>query len=317
MSVRDYYNTNTTAFLRPWRSSSSTGAIHRALWAPGVKTREQAMHYVHELILERILEQNLVRVPRRDPRGDGAGAAAPDAAPALLVDLGCGVGATLADIRTKLAERIGIAPPDGDGNNEVELAGVTLSEVQADIARERLGPDVPIITGDFQQAETLEAATGGGARVITGAWMIESLVHATEAGQVLRNIARYMRRGAILLICDDLLASERSTPRTLTARENRWIVEFKLGWHVQSLMSGRELQALAKDAGFNLLGEEDLSPYVRNSLPRGVPVHAAAAFARTLKLHSPLWSNFRGGSALQHLGRTGIIRYTMLAFQRD
>lgn len=289
MSVREYYDGNTGAFLKPWRGSSSTGALHRALWAPGVKTRDQAMHHVHELILEHL-------------RAGGALARG-----ALLADLGCGVGATLEYLGARLHQQTPPLP--------VTLAGVTLSTVQAERAREKLGSAARIHTGDFMAEETYQAITTGMETPISGAWMIESFVHAPDADTLLRTIARSMIPGGTLIICDDLLADHATGGTPRSPRDEHLIREFRAGWHVNTLISGEELVEMAGAAGFTVTARHDLSGYIRNGWARGLPVHAAAAVGRITGATSPGWSNYRGGSALKHLGRRGIIRYQLLAFR--
>jgi SAM-dependent methyltransferase len=352
-SVRDYYNGNTRSFLRPWRSSSSTGAIHRALWAPGISNRIDAMNYVHQLILEQLATGGAVTAGQRATARALAGdhpengplaeqQLATD--PPLLVDLGCGVGATLLYIRHHLSrhhlsQHAG-PPRDNRDESEPSLAGITLSEVQAEIARERLGPAVPIVTGDYTQPASYETITRGGLQPISAAWMIESFVHAPDAAALLETIARYTGPGGLLVICDDLLSDEypsgtiragekrasemragdtragEKRASEMPAAEQQWLDEFRRGWHAQSLMSAPTLAGIAARAGFGLVHRVDLSSYVRSTPLGGVPVHATAALGRALRLTSPRWSNFRGGSALQRLGQAGIIRYQMLVLRR-
>ena len=72
--MRAYYDANTDAFVRHGQGGA-LGAIHRAVWGPGVVTREQAFRYVEDLIAGEIERSTLDR-------------------PAQVVDLGCGVGAS-------------------------------------------------------------------------------------------------------------------------------------------------------------------------------------------------------------------------------
>ena len=92
--VRRYYDRNSAAFERLGQGQAS---IHRAVWGPGVTTRQQAFHYVDELLLETV---------------------SPGAA---IVDLGCGLGASL----LYLASRI-----------DMTGEGLTLSPKQAQRAAE-------------------------------------------------------------------------------------------------------------------------------------------------------------------------------------
>src|SRR4051794_8829989 len=73
--VRRYYDANTPAFVRHGQGGG-IGAIHRAVWGPGVADRVQAFRYVDDLILRQL-------------------DALPGAGGAHVLDLGCGVGGTL------------------------------------------------------------------------------------------------------------------------------------------------------------------------------------------------------------------------------
>ncbi len=122
--VRRFYDRHTPAFLAHGQGGR-LGSIHRAVWGPGTTTREDAFRYVENQIAARIAAQGAAR-----------GAAS---APAHVVDLGCGVGASL----IYLADRL-----------PIRGTGVTLSRVQAGIARERiqaagLAWRVTCIEGDY------------------------------------------------------------------------------------------------------------------------------------------------------------------------
>src|SRR5580765_4303535 len=102
--VRDYYDRHTSKFVALGQGGS-VGAIHRAVWGPGVRRAEDAFRYVENQVADRL---------RRLPL---------DIDTPHVVDLGCGVGASL----TYLAEQL----PSISGT------GITLSPVQARIAQER------------------------------------------------------------------------------------------------------------------------------------------------------------------------------------
>ena len=110
--VRAYYEANTPAFVA-FGQGGDEGAIHRAVWGPGVATTAQAFHYVDDRI------------------GELVSAARPAGGVPHVVDLGCGIGASLC----YLAER-----------QAMTGTGVTLSPRQAALARariDRLGPRRP------------------------------------------------------------------------------------------------------------------------------------------------------------------------------
>jgi cyclopropane fatty-acyl-phospholipid synthase-like methyltransferase len=163
--VRRYYDRHTHAFVRYGQGG---GAMHRAVWAPGVATRDEAFHHVEDRVGELIrphLDTN--RAPH-------------------VVDLGCGVGSSLC----YLAQRF-----------PVRGTGITLSPVQARIAGARirdagLGDRVTCIEGDYcALPASLDAADL--------AYAIESFVHAPDPGAMLASCARLIRPGGLLAVCDD------------------------------------------------------------------------------------------------------------------
>ena len=62
-AVRRYYDRNSEAFVARGQAGSD-GALHRAVWGPGVESRQQAFRYVEDRITD-LLEH--------DPRVRGAG----------------------------------------------------------------------------------------------------------------------------------------------------------------------------------------------------------------------------------------------------
>lgn len=326
-SVRDYYERNTRGFLRLGRGSR-TGAIHRALWRPGTRTVHEAMHTIHDLLADAFVAHGIgVRVSEREAptaspadewagaiarepaeftTDDRAGAAAEDLRPHLL-DLGCGVGASMRAIESRL---------------HVRTTGITISPVQAEIARAMDAPRATegsravraprVIVGDFTSPETLDAARG--AAPLDGAWMIESWVHAPDGAMLLRELAARMRPGALLAICDDFPAYEDRA--VLAPREQRWADEFVTGWHVRTWVTPRQLDDLAATAGLEARGGADLSEWVAVDRPRDYLVRLVAGPARRLALSTPWWSNIRGGNALQQLGKRRLIRYQLRLFAR-
>lgn len=177
--VRLYYDRHTRSFIR-FGQGGRAGAIHRAVWGPGVHTRQQAFHYVDDRIAE------LARVLP-------AASAMPH-----LVDLGCGVGTSLC----YLAERL-----------PIRGTGITVSPLQARLAAQRirdaqLANRLTCIEGDYCKIPpSVERADL--------AFAIESFVHGPAPGPVLSAWARLIRPGGVLVVCDDF---RRSTDSEAAAR---------------------------------------------------------------------------------------------------
>jgi SAM-dependent methyltransferase len=183
--VRRYYDRNTKRFLR-FGHGGREGAIHRAVWGPGVRDRRGAIEYVNQLVL-----RELQRIGARS-----------------VLDLGCGVGGSLG----YLAKR-----------HAAQYTGVTLSPVQADAARRlirvlpnRVGERITVRVGDFHDASDLAGS-------YDAVYAIEALLHATNPEQVLANLRDAVTDGGVLIVCDDFLGKADITPsqRKLVRRFRR------------------------------------------------------------------------------------------------
>jgi SAM-dependent methyltransferase len=165
--IRRYYERHTRAFV-DYGQGGSFGAMHRAVWGPGVTSRAQSFRYV---------EDEIAAVARTLSSGGET---------RHLIDLGCGVGGSLCC----LAEQLPIVG-----------TGITISSTQAALARARireagLSHRLRILAGDYAAVPD-DVAPGD---VV---FAIESFVHATDAAQFLAACGRLVRPGGALVICDD------------------------------------------------------------------------------------------------------------------
>lgn len=276
-SIRVYYDANTAAFVR-YGDGRATGAIHRAVWAPGVTDRDEALRYV-------------------DTRIAGVIAALPPSdAPRHIVDFGCGVGSTLC----WLAERL-----------PVRGTGITLSPVQAAAARTRirdmdLADRLEIVEGDFCRLP--EGVAGADV-----ACAIEAFVHAPDAAAFLVACSRVLKPGGTLVICDDLRGEAAEDGG---AEADRWIERFRRGWHVNSLVSMEELGRLANDAGLEAVASSDLTPYLRLRRLRDRAIDAVLVPLDLVGWRSPRADAWRGGSALQACLAKRWVEYRLVTLRR-
>jgi SAM-dependent methyltransferase len=164
-SVRRYYERNTRLFVR-FGSSASAASIHRALWAPGVRTSAEALNRAHVLVLEAL---------RAVAQPSGCASA----------DLGCGVGGALRFL-------LDHAPAP------LLAAGLTLSPTQSRLARAR-APAALIVEADFQHVPLPSGA-------FDLAYSIEAFAHAPDPDCYFAEAARLLRPGGRLLLIDDTLA---------------------------------------------------------------------------------------------------------------
>ncbi|GAA2336290.1 SAM-dependent methyltransferase [Dactylosporangium salmoneum] len=274
-AVRRYYDRNTAAFDRLGQGGAS---IHRAVWAPGVTTRPEAFHHVDELILAALPD---------------------DVAEPAVVDLGCGLGASLMYLA-------GRAPIRGEG--------LTISPRQAEgatrlLARAGLAGRVRCREGNFLD---VPADLHGRADV---AFSIEAFLHSPDAGGYFREAARVLRPGGRLLVCDDFRTPAAAAP-DLPPRQARRLAEFRDGWRVGSLLTVEQVRAAAAGAGLDLARDTDLTPHLELRRPRDRFIAALVTAGRPLRPRGEYWRMLSGGDALQWCLLGGLLQYRFLEFRR-
>jgi tocopherol O-methyltransferase len=209
-----------------------------------------------------------------------------------VVDLGCGVGASLC----YLAERL-----------SVRGTGVTLSPVQAELGARRvreagLANRIACIQGDYGDLPAIGPADL--------AMAVESFVHAPAPARFFVECRDLIRPGGVLVICDDFKRSTND-PRAKTALDR-----FYRGWHINALLEAGELQLLARAAGFVHVSTVDLSPYLEIYRPRDRAMNALLALLAWLPLDRTRLGPHFGGSALQMCLDRGWIGYDFVVFRR-
>jgi SAM-dependent methyltransferase len=272
--VARYYDRSTPAFVALGQGGGE-GAIRRAVWAPAARDRRDAFHYVDDRVSAIV-----------------AGLGDTGAAPPHVVDLGCGVGASLCYLAARLP---------------IRGTGVTVSPRQAELAATRarqagLAERVAFVEGDFCNLPGLAPADL--------ALAIESFVHAASAEAFFAQCRALVRPGGVLVICDDF-ARPTADPRAAATIER-----FRRGWHINSLLDAKTLQALARAAGFVHESTEDLSPYLELHRPRDRAVNVLLNLFGWLPLHRTPFGHLVGGSALQDCLTRGWIGYDLVVFRR-
>jgi len=275
--VRAYYDQNTAHFEKFGQGAAS---IHRAVWAEGVSNRAQAFRYLDHLIAREL---------------EALGASF--AAPLHVLDLGCGLGASLFFLASE---------------QPIVGTGATLSGVQARSARERsaalgLAERVQFFEADFLNLpETLAPAAL--------AFSIEAFIHGPDPAAYFRAAARYVAPGGRLIVCDDFLGPHSSAPRS--RRELRWLDEVRTGWLANSLVSVAEARDFAASAGFKLREDRDLTAALELRRPRDRALSVLVAFGRHLPIPGYRWRSWVGGNALQMALVRRLIEYRYLVFEK-
>lgn len=276
-AVAAYYDASTRRFLNVGGSGAAL-AIHRPLWAEGVRTVEQASHHVNELIAD-AAEVALGHPPRS------------------VRDMGCGVGGSV----FHLAQRW----PDA------ELCGITISDKQVQIAQQvaeerGLAQRCRFIRSDFTLPMTLSAAE----LVIA----VESHVHARSAAQFLAAAQRHVLPGGVLIVVDDMLARP---PKALSDPDAARLEAFRRGWRLGHVPARSSLLDAAKESGFDVVQSRDLTAMLKLNRLRDHALRYAGPAADRLGLAQvPLFGNMIGGNALTEGYRAGVMCYTFMVLQR-
>jgi len=287
--ISRYYDRHTPAFIR-FGQGGGAGVIHRAVWGPGTTSRAQAFHYVDDQIAE--MARSLVGVSELSKATEKMEPAR-ESVRAHVVDLGCGVGASLC----YLAERL-----------PIRGTGITLSPVQAHLAAERvieagLSGRVACIEGDYCDLPT----SVGSADL---AYAIESFVHSPAPDRFFAECRRLIRPGGLLVICDDV---RRSTTGAAAART---IDRFCRGWRINALLHRDELRTLARAAGFEHESTVDLTALLETGRARDRAIDVLGAVCGWLPIGTRRFDYLLGGAALQQCLTRGWVGYDLSAFRR-
>lgn len=270
-AIQNYYEHNTRLFLRFAPGASLT--IHRALWADGVATHAQALNYSNELIRAEIGSLALSRVG--------------------LLDLGCGVGASLNYLLSRLS-----MPACG--------VGLTISQAQANIAR-----DQAIDHCHFAQADFQTIPLAGDFDV---AYSIEAFCHAVDPARYFAEVARVLSPGGRLILVDDFL-SDRAA-QSLNANERHWLEAYQIGWHVPNVRAVAALETLARENRLRLIANRHLTPYLKLRALPDLPARLLRVFGEKIPARHPIIPSMLGSLALQQCLKMGIVEYRFLVFEK-
>ncbi len=268
-NVRRYYERNTALFAH-FGSRASAGSVHRALWPTGVRSLDEALRFSHRLVADELHKISTIE---------------------CVVDLGCGVGGALLDLRPHLP-------------SAAVLFGMTLSRAQALLAAQRTAGAAYIVEGNFLAVPLRSASCDL-------VYSIEAFAHAPGAGVYLAEAARLLRSGGRLVLLDDTVARASASPV-----EENLVAVFRIGWGVPSVLPVDALAKSAAQHGLRLQRADDLTSWLRL---RALPLQLIAPllhWTRAWWRCDPVLAATAGSIALQTLLAIGLIRYRCLVFER-
>jgi SAM-dependent methyltransferase len=210
-----------------------------------------------------------------------------------VLDAGCGMGGTMIALAARCSAR---------------FTGLTLSQGQAEIGRRALARRELI---DRVEIRTQSYDAPPAAR-FDAVIAIESLAHSSDPEVSLRALAACLDPGGWLAIVDDMPLP--------AARDTRDLAVFQQGWKLPVLLGVVEWSAALHDCDLEIVLDRDLSPELRpRSLQRVAMLERINAWLRRSAPTDAirrLLDSYRGGLALEHLYRDGLMTYRLLVARR-
>jgi ubiquinone/menaquinone biosynthesis C-methylase UbiE len=280
--MRQYYDRNTRLFLA-LGGSKRAATIHRALWAPGLRSRAEALDTSHGLLAEQAIHM-----------------AAQTNAAMRVLDLGCGVGGALFALTEKLSK---ISSWQGTG---VTISRVQVKLARAEANRRELGGQLDFLESDFLALPALSP--------VHLAYSIEAFVLTSDPAGYFASVSRVLRSGGRLVIIDDFLQPHGGP---YEPRELAEIAEFRAGWQASGLDTVAAACVQAAKAGLRLVESRDLTAWVRVNSWRDRAVALTVKLGRILRLRGPYWDSLVGGNALRNCIASGLSGYYMLVFEKN
>jgi len=147
-------------------------------------------------------------------------------------------------------------------------------------------------------------------------WGLESVCHALDKGDFIREAFRLLRKGGRLVVCDGFL-----TRREIADEDWSAVVDCLNGWAVPNLCLRDEFAALLIDKGFSQINYDDITEqtlpsadYMYKVAKRLQPIQKMSQF---LGLRSQTQTaNFKVGLAQHHLFHHQLVEYGIFTAQK-
>lgn len=275
-TVEEYYDNNTSWFLKLGQSKEAHN-IHRLVWGPGTQDNEQAINYVNHLVYNQLSQLEQVE-------------------PSIL-DLGCGVGATMAYIAQQ-------------SESPVHIDGLTISQRQTEIGNQMLSrsaTDTQLVVhqGDFHDLSRFNNKS-----LI---YQIESFVHSDNPKKLIQQVTESLQDKGRYCLCDDFIV----THDMASTRDAKLVEDFKEGWHIGNLHTTDEVINMAQQEGLKLVAQVDLTPYLNTYSYRDRVIGMFTYLYDMIPYKSVYWESLKGGDALQRATKRGLIKYWFLVFEKQ
>lgn len=269
--IKEYYDDNTRRFLK-FGQHAETQAIHQPIWAPGIKTVAEAVNYSHHLILDEI-----------KTLGNGLD----------ILDLGCGVGASLKYMSEQLAEGF-------------SFWGITISSEQAQIAKNQfLEKRIKVLEGNYLDIPKSIPK-------VDLAFCLEAFIHAEDGDRFFKSVSANLNPGGKLIIIDDFKSKENEDAKIL-----RLISAYQNGWHAPNFETLTHFEKIAGKYSLTLQKNERLNDYLKIGRPRDRFIKMYTRLFDGIVKDSKYFKMLKGGAAKQDLIRNGMLDYNFVVFEKS
>ena len=251
----------------------ATGGIHYGFWTKNIKNHKEALLNTNKVLAHE------------------AGIAESD----YVLDAGCGVGGSA----IWLAENIGC-----------KVQGITITQSQIVKANQstqdkNLEEKLTFTRQDFLNTNFPDA-------MFDVVWAVESVCHAEDKGNFIKEAYRVLKNGGRLIMSDGFLMREPSNHK-----ERKWLNDFLEGWALLNLASKESFTKSLSEAGFKNIKVTNMKKEV---LPEARKIHRMTMWGypltkvtQALGLTSPiLTKNNLGGLAQYHLIKEDIMNHLVI-----
>ncbi|MDZ7799581.1 MAG: class I SAM-dependent methyltransferase [Trueperaceae bacterium] len=248
--------------------------IHHGYWELGDESKELAQEKLVELLARTADVRSGMR----------------------LLDVGCGIGGSCVQLATRWGVRV---------------CGITLSPVQAEMARELAAEQHAEVEVRVMDAQAMSFAKEG-APPFDRIWSIEALSHLSDQRAFFQNAAELLAPGGRVAVIDWFEAEGLSDQRRA-----RFVDPIRSGMLTPGMTTMERYAGYLEEAGLRVSVREDLSAHVRRTWDLTIAMLVDRNLWALAAAHGPEFVAFlRAFRAMRRGYASGALRYGMLVAER-
>jgi len=244
-AIVEYYDTADIDYRLLWHLNSHM-AMHFGFWDKGISRLRDALHRENAVLADMAQITNET----------------------VVLDAGCGVGGSAIYLARE---------------HHANVQGITLSQKQIDEATRNARLWGVADRTIFSRQDFTK--TDFGDKTFDVVWAIESVCHAENKADFIREAFRILKPGGRLIVADYFLTREDHT-----ADEDTILRLWIDGWKMNELVTREMFQQHLEASGFHAVSYEDASQRVMPSLRRlsrmSIPARAITRIAQRLRIRS-------------------------------